>query len=191
MNKQKAFIFYFLFFLQVCSSQHIMPSFNIESIKAQSYRRHCNNSFICEVLGNGYGFFSVSYERALYSSKIDVLRDKASVKIFGRIGLGFGSRIIDSIGSYNFPIEISMIYGKRHNIELGIGITPCIGKEVTQVDDPYAHFNTIEGVLFCRLGYRCYLNEGVIVRVAPLLQFPSQLNWETQLTLGLSVGYGF
>ncbi|MFP9114701.1 hypothetical protein ACLI1A_12230 [Flavobacterium sp. RHBU_3] len=164
--------------------------FNVAFANAQDTPYEYKNSVIAELFGNSYGFVSINYERVLYSAvkKPDI----ATLRVAARVGIGFGDRVSDSISSYNFPVEFTAMYGRTNNIEASMGITPCIGKEVTDTTRyPAVHFNRLENVVFLRLGYRYWENGGLIFRVAPMLQFPSQLHWKPELTMGLSVGYNF
>lgn len=158
-------------------------------VNAQDNKMRTNSVFF-ELFGNGYSFWNLSYERVLYSSNPN--NDVTTFCFTGRAGMGVGERVTDSVYSYNFPIELVAIYGRQHNIEAGIGITPCLGKEVTDTTrNPPVHFNHLENVGFLRLGYRNVTDYNIIYRVAPMIQFPSQLNWKPEFTLGLSVGYNF
>ena len=142
-------IILFLLFTNFIFSQARIDSLNLSK-----------NNFYVEFFGNSYGLLSGNYERLFNFKKTERLH------LTTRIGVGFGSRIIDSIPSYNFPVELNLLIGKRINFaEIGFGWTGTYGKEVTNTKlNPPVHFDRFESILYLKLGYRLMKWPKVIFR---------------------------
>ncbi len=144
-------------------------------------------SIYVEFFGNTYGPVSINYEKIFHSKRYSYLH------FTSRVGVGFTTRVKDSIGAYNLPIETSILIGKHKNyIEFGLGWTPSIGKKsvLNYNGNSPVYFKTVENIFFIRLGYR-RLTEDSTYRFAPLMQIENNPLWKRYFTIGIAVGYSW
>jgi len=96
------------------------------------------NTVFVELFGNG-GIYSINYDRMLVK--------KNKIKISGRIGFSL-LPVYNNI--FTYPLELSAFYGKKHNVEIGIGYTPVFNlynENIFKIYDMYSYAGA-------RLGYR-------------------------------------
>lgn len=163
-----------------------------QNLKAHPYPgdsiKPAKNSIFFELGGNG-GLYSVNYDRLIFSKK--------NFKISGRIGGSIMPYEIKNPRLYvfSYPIEINFFYGKKSNIEIGIGCTPVfLQYSLDILKTYYIYANPI-----IRLGYRYqkpnggyYFRAGMLI-YSVVYSFPGYYaDWYTdRLWLGLSFGYTF
>jgi hypothetical protein len=151
------------------------------------YSQKKNIAYI-EIAGNAGTIASINYERIIYSDKIRPLHFAL------RGGLGIGTNRFDSTTTYNVPIEVNAIYGKKHAIEMGLGWTAYIGaSNLSNPVIPPEYKSNFDYGWIIRLGYRFVSNSNVLIRVAPLAEFKHPYPKSTALNfewgIGISLGY--
>ncbi len=135
--------------------------------------RIAKNTVHLELLGNA-GIYSFNYDRILLS--------KNTFKISGRIGL---SLVFLQAGTC--PIEFSFLFGKKNNLEIGLGYTFFV--------DSNSNKNIIRNSpCVFNLGYRFQKPNGGFFFKTGLVLFifePKIYSSKNMLSMGLAFGYTF
>lgn len=136
------------------------------------------NTIYFEGMGNS-GFYSINYDRIILIGK--------SFKIAGRIGVSYippTSNIYYHFFSY--PTEISLLYGKKHHLELGSGYTIVFKEYKNDILKIYDN----NSALVINFGYRFQKQEGgIFIKTCILKFFPADEN--IPLWMGFGIGYTF
>ena len=115
------------------------------------------------------------------------------LRLAGRAGIGIGlvDQAKDSMTvRYSIPIEALLLYGRHNNLEVGIGFTPTFGKAFTNtLKTPFITYRNYESMYYLELGYRYIADGGFVIRVTPMIEFPSVFNRKPGFVFGLSFGY--
>ena len=144
-----------------------------------------------EIIGNGGTLLSANYERIIHFKKNDF------INLVLRGGFSFGSRSYDHTTTYNLPLEINTLVGrKNHYIEIGVGCTPIFGNSNLQDTlIPVGYKSNFDYFYMLRLGYRYISKNGILFRIAPLAGFfhkpPQDPRLQLGWSLGISIGYCF
>lgn len=145
------------------------------------------NSIYGEFLGNAETIFSINYERIISYS--DNQKNHSTLGI----GISLGSNEFDRTTTYNFPIMLNNFYGKKHNLETGIGYTFHFG--TSNLNNPLlpdGYKTNFSSSFIFRIGYRLNTRKGFIFRLAPLVILnkmpPESHCYKFSYSLGISFG---
>jgi hypothetical protein len=150
-----------------------------------------NNSIYAEFLGNGGSVVSLNYERLFHFKKTNLMQ------LSSRIGFSFSSHRYDHAAMYNIPMEFTTLLGrKKHLLEIGFGWTAFIGtSNLKDTIIPKGYRTNFDYTYFIRVGYRFISDNGLLLRIAPLIGLGHNPPQSKVLTLvpgfGLSIGYCF
>jgi hypothetical protein len=141
------------------------------------------NSISLDILGIG-GYGSINYERMIYNFD-------NNLKIISRIGLT-SYNLTDFTTKFNpdiiIPISISVVYGKKHNLEVGVG--QVISNVVKVSQESYEPIRETNFHANFTLGYRYQKSKGGFIykiHYTPLIEFYDDFkHWG-----GISIGYAF
>lgn len=154
---------------------------------SQEHGVDSKNNIYGEVLGNSDQVFSANYERN-YS-----LSGDNRFRIAGRAGIGVGfvdQAKNDMTPRYSIPVQVIVLYGNHNNVEFILGFTPTFGKNFTNtLKDPAVTYRKYENMYYAGVGYRLIATGGFVVRVNPMIEFPSVNNRKAGFVLGVSLGY--
>jgi hypothetical protein len=156
-----------ILFLFLCN----LILFSIYGQNTKDTSRIAKNTLHLELLGNA-GVSSFNYDRILLS--------KNKFKISGRIGIS-----LDFLENGSYPIEFNFLFGKKNNLETGIGYTFIVYSiEDIIHDSPFVY----------SLGYRFQKPNGGFFFKTALVLFihePKMYSKKNALSMGLAFGYTF
>lgn len=142
-----------------------------------------------EFLGHGMVNGSVFYERYFY------FESSEKISLSARIGVGHSPKqeINDRSfkGVTSVPFVLSLIYGKEHAIQFGMGYTPLFSEDfINDNYNPSIVYKKFESDLTISLGYRYISEGGVVIRAYPAFAIRDKPN-HFQVGFGLGLGYAF
>lgn len=136
------------------------------------------NTVYVELLGNA-GLYSLNYDRIL------VITNK--LKITSRVGFSFYSNGKQSaLNSFLYPVGVSILYGKKHHVETGVGYTKVF--EAYKRDIKMQYYN--QNVFIARIGYRYQKEKSCFYRSAGVL-FSTKKRVVPTVWLAIALGYSF
>lgn len=154
---------------------------------SQEHGVNSKNIIYGEILGNSDQVLSINYERN-YSMSEDY-----KFRIAGRAGIGLGfvdQAKNDMTPRYSIPVQVILLYGNHNNVEFTLGVTSTFGKNFTNtLKDPVETYRKYENMYYVGVGYRLIATGGFVVRVNPMIEFPSVNKRKAEFVFGLSLGY--
>ncbi|MES2591400.1 MAG: hypothetical protein V4608_05915 [Bacteroidota bacterium] len=148
------------------------------------------NAIFGELFGNAQTLFSAHYERVFDSKKWNYIHYSSG------IGVGIQGSQYDGNTFFSFPLEMNTFIGKKHNLEGGVGCTFFFGTSNLSDSRIPSGYKTNFNYSFCiRLGYRLIKNNGILIRLAPLLLVkknpPLGNSYKLEPIFGISLGKCF
>ena len=137
------------------------------------------NAIYFELFGNGF-LSSINYERQIITSFKRKLRTGISIGFMPPFQ-GFSATV---------PVELKFLYGRNHSLEIGLGMTFIPYNIINPSYNPAIKRNNDIYYPVYRIGYRFTSNNGIILRVAPIIHTISYTNPNT-LYGGISLGATF
>lgn len=142
-----------------------------------------------EFLGHGMVHGSIFYERYFY------FKTSEKLSLGARVGIGHspGQKINDKNfkGVTSAPFVLSLIYGKEHSIQFGLGYTPLFSEDfINDNFNPSIVYKKFESDLAVSLGYRYISEGGIVLRAYPAFAIRDNPN-HFQVGFGLGAGYAF
>lgn len=132
-------------------------------IRRDKIKKIKKNSINVEILGNVP--YSINYER-LFPLTINT-------GLGFRIGCFYWGHLDDE---YAIPLELNSIFGKKHCLELGTGVTLGVFSD------------TEDNIYSFRAGYRYRAESGFLCRISPMILYKDD-TWKPWA--GLSLGYSW
>lgn len=139
-----------------------------------------------DVLGHSDSFIAIHYER-LFSTNVE--------KIAYSLGVGIGRKPgYDTKGSHfngvtTLPVVLSILYGKKHFIEFGLGYVALFSEDYTYSSTEV--YKKFESDISVSLGYRLMLESGLVVQAYPVFILKDNPVTKSKFSFGVGVGYLF
>jgi hypothetical protein len=139
-----------------------------------------------ECLGNSGTFISLNVDRC---SACDSL---AAFSFAQRVGFSFSFNQYVGRPAFHFPMEVSAIHGRgRWKFEYGVGCTPYIGTSDLSDDRIPVEYKSNHAIwTVFRIGVRKNLQNGGVLRIAPLYVFERWSNGRSSELWSIGIAWG-
>lgn len=150
------------------------------------YSQENKNIFSLNVLGHSDSFVAVQYDRLFFSN---------FEKVTYSFGVGIGRKPgFDTKGTHfkgvtTVPVVFSMLYGKKHFIELGLGYAAVFSEDFTYSSTEI--YKKFESDISVSLGYKLILESGLVVQAYPVFIMKDNPATKSKFSFGVGVGYLF
>lgn len=158
-------------------------------ISQKNNENYLKNAFFLEFSGHSETLLSVNYERFFFFKNKNFI---SSLRIGAGRSPGYEVNDYDFKGVTSIPLVVSMIYGKNHYVQFGVGTTFVFSENFTDTSvNPNVIYQKFQNDYSLSVGYRYMTKDGIVAQIYPIAIFKDNPESKFALSFGVGLGYSW